>query len=428
MLSVAENEELTQVAAGTPMGELLRRYWHPIAAAGELDRKPTKEVTVLGEELVLYKDRSGTLGLVGRRCPHRRVSLVYGVPEPDGLRCQYHGWKFDETGRCLEAPFEDTVNPQARFRDRISLPAYPVQVLGGLVFAYLGPQPAPLLPRWAPLTWDNCVHDIAITILPCNWLQCQENSLDPVHAEWLHGHYATWVREYMGATDAEIAEFRQQVRSPHQRIAFDEFKYGIIKRRMVLGADETHDDWRIGHPVFFPNILLVGTPAQTTLQFRVPIDDSHTFHVSLYTWRAAPGKRAPVQETVPYRYVELINERGDYTYQTLTFNQDYMSWSTQGPIAERDLEKLGESDKGIILFRKQLKQQLEMVRDGGEPLNVFREPGSNIVTDVPLEELKHGGKRPIRPRQYVPGEGGYSADAGKIEQVLATYLEPQAVG
>jgi 5,5'-dehydrodivanillate O-demethylase oxygenase subunit len=300
-----------------------------------------------------------------------------------------------------------------------------VQELGGLVFAYVGPQPAPLLPKWAPLNWDNCVHDIAITVLPCNWLQCQENSLDPVHAEWLHGHYAGWVREFMGQDEETMAQFRRQVRTPHQKIAFNEFKYGIIKRRLVQGADENHDDWKTGHPVFFPNILLVGTPAQTTLQFRVPIDESHTFHVSLYTWHAAPGKTAPHQDRVPYRYVELKDENGDFAYQTLTFNQDYMSWVTQGPVADRDLEKLGESDLGIILFRRQLKQQLELVRDGGEPMNVFRSPGSDIITDVPLENLKHGAKSAYRPRKYVPGEGGYSEGAEQIEQVLATYIEPE---
>jgi 5,5'-dehydrodivanillate O-demethylase len=425
MLSSEENVELTSVAAGTAMGELLRRYWHPIAAAGELDRRPTKEVTLLGEELVLYKDRSGRLGLIGRRCAHRRVSLVYGVPEQDGLRCQYHGWKFDETGRCLEAPFEDTVNPEARFRDRIRLPGYPVQELAGLIFAYLGPDPAPLLPRWAPLTWQESVHDVAITILPCNWLQCQENSLDPVHAEWLHGNYATWVREQMGDDEATMAEFRRRVRSPHLKIAFNEFKYGIIKRRLVQGADETHDDWATGHPVFFPNILLVGTPEQTTLQWRVPIDQTHTFHVSLYTWHAASGRTAPRQAQIPYRYVELLDENNEFAHQTLTFNQDYMSWSTQGPLAERDHEKLGESDKGIILFRRQLKQQMDLVSDGGQPMNVFREPGSNFVTDIPLEHVKHGGKTALHPRIYVPGEGGYSDGANDIERVLATYLEPE---
>src|SRR3972149_501238 len=147
----------------------------------------TKEVTIMGEELVVYRDRSGTLGIVDKYCAHRRASLAYGVVEDDGIRCQYHGWKFDATGRCVEQPFEDTVHPEDRFRDKCTLPAYKVEELGGLFFAYMGPEPAPLLPRWEPLNWDEAVRDIAITLLPCNWLQCQENSLDPVHVEWLHG-------------------------------------------------------------------------------------------------------------------------------------------------------------------------------------------------------------------------------------------------
>jgi 5,5'-dehydrodivanillate O-demethylase len=429
MLSVEENELLTRVGPGTPMGELLRRYWQPIAAAGELDHKPTKAVTLLGEELVLYKDRSGQLGLIGRRCPHRRVSLVYGVPEDEGLRCQYHGWKFDAAGQCIEAPFEDTVNPEARFKDRIKIAGYPVQELCGLIFAYLGPQPAPMLPRWTPLTWDNTVHDIAITILPCNWLQCQENSLDPVHAEWLHGYYGSYMRSVLD-DDPAIADGNRRIATPHERIAFDPFKYGIIKRRLVKGATEEHDDWRTGHPIFFPNILLVGTHQSTTLQWRVPIDDSTTFHVSLYTWRAAPGKRAPVQETVPYRYVRLQDEAGEFTYLTQTFNQDYMAWATQGPIAVRDQEKLGESDVGIILFRRMLRQQLEVVRDGGEPMNVFRSAATADVTDVPLERVKHGGTRVLVAQRYRPAEGDYSEGAALIEQVLQTYVEqePELVG
>jgi 5,5'-dehydrodivanillate O-demethylase oxygenase subunit len=292
--------------------------------------------------------------------------------------------------------------------------------LGGLVFAYLGPQPAPLLPRWAPLTWDEAVHDIAITELPCNWLQCQENSLDPVHTEWLHGHYGDWVREFLGVDGSG-----RRRALPHQKIRFRPFKHGIIKNRLVEGADETHDDWVIGHPILFPNILLVGSPEMATLQFRVPVDDTHTYHVSLYSWQAAPGQTAPVQEQVPYRYVQLRDEDGDFTEQTFTFNQDYMAWVTQGDIALRNLEKLGESDAGIIMFRQMLKQQIELVRDGGEPMCVFREPGSDIVTDVPLEHIKFGAKKKIRTMTYVPGEAGYSDDAGLIEQVLRTYAEQE---
>ena len=125
MLSVQENELLTQVGPGTPMGELMRRYWHPIAAAAELIDRPTKAVRLLGEDLVLYKDRSGTLGLIDRFCPHRRVDLSYGIPEEHGLRCMYHGWMMDETGQCIEQPFEETVHPDGRFKEKVKVAGYP---------------------------------------------------------------------------------------------------------------------------------------------------------------------------------------------------------------------------------------------------------------------------------------------------------------
>ena len=421
MLTTNENALLTRVGPGTPMGALLRCYWHPIAAVGELDQRVTKEVTVLGEELVLYKDRSGSLGLIGRRCAHRRVSLVYGVPEADGLRCQYHGWKFDATGQCTEAPFEDTVNPEARFRDRIKLAGYPVQELGGLVFAYLGPEPAPLLPRWGPLVWDNAVCDVGLTVLPCNWLQCQENSLDPVHSEWLHAHYGNYVREQLETDPALPPEFQHRTHGRHRKIGFDLFKYGVIKRRLVEGRSEEHEDWRRGHPVLFPNIVLVGSDVQANLQFRVPIDETHTLHISHFTWRAAPGSEAPVQRRVPFRHVPLLDGDGGFLSQTRDLNQDYMAWSTQGAIAERDQEHLGQSDTGIILFRRLLRQQLERVQDGGEPMNVFRPPAPAEVPDLPLETARPGYERPLRTLRYLPTEGGQSEAMADIEKVLSTY-------
>jgi 5,5'-dehydrodivanillate O-demethylase len=131
------------VGPGAPGGELMRRYWHPIAASGELNEKPTKSVRILGEDLILYKDRSGTLGLIDESCPHRRVNMLYGIPEEKGLRCPYHGWLMDEAGQCIEMPAEA---PDSTFKDRVKVKGYPAQELGGLVFAYLGPEPAPLLP------------------------------------------------------------------------------------------------------------------------------------------------------------------------------------------------------------------------------------------------------------------------------------------
>jgi nitrite reductase/ring-hydroxylating ferredoxin subunit len=134
MLSASENETLTRVGRGTPMGELLRRYWQPVAAVAQLDEHPTLPVCLMGEDLVLYKDTRGRYGLLDRHCPHRRADLCYGVPEERGLRCHYHGWLFDDSGACLQQPFEEIARPEARFRDKIRTAAYPVQAKAGLLW------------------------------------------------------------------------------------------------------------------------------------------------------------------------------------------------------------------------------------------------------------------------------------------------------
>src|SRR5881628_1879157 len=175
MLSQEENELLARVGPGTPAGQLLRRYWQVAAAASELsDEKPKKRVRVLREDLLLFRDGGGSYGLVGEHCSHRGASLYYGFVEEDGIRCAYHGWKYDACGKCLEQPFE---NPEAGFKDKISLPAYPVEKLAGLLFAYLGPpEKKPLLPRWDILTWESASRIIEIRpVLNCNWLQAEEN-------------------------------------------------------------------------------------------------------------------------------------------------------------------------------------------------------------------------------------------------------------
>ncbi|MDT7554408.1 MAG: 5,5-dehydrodivanillate O-demethylase oxygenase subunit, partial [Pseudonocardiales bacterium] len=156
MLSAEKNERLTRVGPGTPMGELLRRYWWPVATYDMATRVPVKR-RLLGEDLVLYRDGSGTVGLLAEQCPHRRAALWLGCTEEHGLRCGYHGWRFDADGRCLEQPGEPA---ESTFKDRIRATAYPVQELGGLVFAYLGPLPAPELPRYDLFVWDDAWRDI----------------------------------------------------------------------------------------------------------------------------------------------------------------------------------------------------------------------------------------------------------------------------
>ncbi len=421
MLSVQENERLTRVGPGAPMGELLRRYWHPIAATAELDENPTKEVRLLGEDLVVYRDRSGQYGLVGRYCAHRRVNLAYGIPEERGLRCMYHGWLYDETGQCIEQPFEETVRPESRFKDKIQLPGYPVQEQSGLLFAYMGPAPAPYLPLWGPLIWDNVVREVAITEVPCNWLQCMENSLDPVHVEWLHRYYTSYVWMRQG----KIAD-TQPPKIRHRKIGFDVFDRGIIKRRVLDGYTEDDDDWKVGHPILFPHILYVQAGGVlSTLQHRVPIDDERTLHVSFYAYEAAPGAQAPAQEHVPYRRVSMYNEDGGFAVD-FSLDQDKMAWATQGAIAQREREALGESDTGIILLRKLLNEQMRIVEDGGDPMNVFRDEESARSIQAPVERVGNGWDKLTEVR-YIPLEQGETPALEAITEVLSTWRDRSQV-
>ena len=177
MESPEQNQLLTQVGRGTPMGELMRRYWQPIGAAVEMQDKWTKKIRLLGENLVLFKNRQGHLGMIAEQCPHRRASFAYGIPTDHGIRCPYHGWEFSAQGKCLNQPNEKD-NPA--FRNTVSTDAYPVEELGGMLFAYMGPQPQPLLPRFDGFVAEGTIRMMGRAILPVNWLQVMETSLDPV--------------------------------------------------------------------------------------------------------------------------------------------------------------------------------------------------------------------------------------------------------
>ena len=157
MLTREANERLAQVGPGTAGGNLLRRYWHPVATAVELEKEPVLAVKLLGENLALYKSPNGDLGLMAERCPHRGASMVYGIPEDGGLRCPYHGWKFSDQGVCLDSPRAGDQHLQAPRPN----PGYPVQEMGGLIWAYLGPAPAPILPKFDLFVRDDMERLIA---------------------------------------------------------------------------------------------------------------------------------------------------------------------------------------------------------------------------------------------------------------------------
>jgi 5,5'-dehydrodivanillate O-demethylase oxygenase subunit len=382
MLTAEENDTLTRVGPGTPMGTLLRRYWHPVAGVAEMDGRWTKRVRVLGEDLVLFRDRSERFGLITEFCPHRRASLAYGIPTPDGIRCPYHGWKFDGSGRCVEQPNEPA---GSAFKDKVTTPAYPVEEMGGLVWAYLGPQPQPLLPRLDGFVVPGAIRHIGQAVIPCNWLQIMENSVDPIHAEWLHGHLYQFLREGDGVKVA--------IAKRHVKIAFDETEYGIVKRRLLEGQTEESDDWKVGHPIVFPNILAVGSGGglwrQYVFQIRVPIDDTHTQHYWHHSYIPPAGADVPARllEQVPVYEPPVTDERGEYMLDYI-HAQDIMAWVTQGPIADRSREHLGSGDRGVTLYRRMLLREIKKVEAGQDPMFTIRDPEKNRIIELPLEKGK----------------------------------------
>jgi 5,5'-dehydrodivanillate O-demethylase len=382
MLSAEENELLTRVGPGTPMGNLLRRYWHPVAMTEKMRDRWTMPVRILGENLVLFRDRSGKLGLIGESCPHRRASLAYGIPSEDGIRCPYHGWKFDGTGQCVEQPNE----PEgSSFKEKIRTVGYPVEDFGGLIWGYLGPLPAPLIPRLDGFAVEPAIRTVSVTRIECNWLQIMENSVDPVHTEWLHGKFYEFINE---EHDLKVAYSRH-----HAKIAFDEAEYGIVKRRLMEGQSEDAADWAIGHPLVFPNILAFGSSdvdwRTYALQIRVPIDDDTTEHYWYNTFVFPDGTDIPADllGTCPAYDISARGADGEYALQYV-FAQDVMAWEMQGRIAKRQLEHLAAQDRGVTMYRNMLKREIKNVEAGRDPMWVLRDPARSVFVDLPHELRK----------------------------------------
>jgi 5,5'-dehydrodivanillate O-demethylase len=383
MESVKQNKLLTEVGRGTPMGELMRRYWQPIGAAVDLESKWTKRVRLLGEDLVIFKDRQGRLGLIAEQCPHRRASFAHGIPTENGIRCPYHGWEYNAQGKCIHQPNEQD---KCAFRDKVSTDAYPVQEMGGMLFAYMGPQPQPLLPRWDGFVAQGTIRIMGRTILPINWLQIMENSLDPVHTEWLHGHHYEFLKEQEGIKVA--------ISTRHLKIDFKEFEYGMTKHRLLEGHSEDGDDWKVGHPIVFPNMLAVGNGDEKSryysFQMRVPVDDTHTMHLWFNAYVPPQGVEVPKHflDKVHTYEVPFIDDKGEFIVDNVD-GQDMMAWISQGTIADRSLENLGATDKGIVMYRRMLKREMQKVQAGIDPMGIVRDSARNERIDLPNEKKKH---------------------------------------
>jgi len=368
MLTLEKNDRLTRVGAGTPCGELMRRYWHPIAASSQLPRPGTRAVRLLGEDLVLYRDRQGRLGLLEPHCAHRRAGLVFGIPDECGLRCTYHGWHYDATGQCIEQPYEEFLDAGSVFKDRIRIKAYPAEELGGLIFAYLGPEPRPLLPRWEAFVRDDVVREVGIAMLPCNWLQAVENVGDGSHVVYTHGYFSRYALDQLGRPDL------QRVTAT---LSFRPIEEGTAS------------------PFGWGNVAFPYTDVQyDAYQIRVPVDDTHTLHY-FYAWYAPDdGQLAAIEVppqtdsiSVPWFPVPMpgLTELGEPTWATLDNNsgQDQAMWYSQGPVVDRSKEHLGPGDRNILRMRQFLEEQIRVVEAGDDPINVFRDQAANQVLRPP---------------------------------------------
>lgn len=372
-MDAAENDLLTRIGPDTRMGALLRRHWMPVAGASEFDAVRVKPIRLMGEDLVLYKDLSDNFGLVERACAHRRADLSYGFVEKCGLRCNYHGWAYDETGQCVEMPYEDTVAAKAKYKDKVKILAYPVQVRAGLVWAYMGPLPAPELPDWEPFSWPNGFRQIIISEIPCNWLQCQENSIDPVHFEWMH---TNWSRRQH--------DMEADLGPRHVKVGFDSFDYGLIYRRQREDLPEDHVMWTVGRVALWPNCFFLGDH----FEWRIPIDDENTLSIS-WVFSRVPTDREPYeQQAIPTWRGPITDPETGRWISTHVINQDFIAWVGQGRIADRTKEKLGLSDRGIQMMRRQLLDDIDAIERGEDPKGVIRDPAVNRAIPLPVADRK----------------------------------------
>ena len=257
----------------------------------------------------------------------------------------------DESGRCIEQPYDDTVNPRSRAKERCTTKAYPVKECAGLLWAYLGPQPVPELPVWEPFTWENGFREVVLSDVPCNWFQCQENSCDPVHFEWMHDN---WSLRLAGKTGPYA--------SKHLKLKFEEFDYGFLYKRVREDFDERNPYWTVGRVALWPNGFYLGNH----FEWRVPVDDENTLSVAWFFMRVPKGREPYVQERVPTWVSPIKDETGRWISSHVV-NQDILAWVGQGRIADRTKENLGASDMGIAMIRKRLFDDLDAIAQGDDP-------------------------------------------------------------
>ncbi len=377
-----EDEELTHVGPGTPGGEYLRRFWHPIAHAPDLKDLPLA-VRVLGEDLVLFRDKSGQFGLLERHCSHRGTSLEYGKIEEHGIRCCYHSWLFDVDGRILETPNEPA---DSTLKDRLCHGAYPLHVYGDMIFTYMGPPdttpPFPVLDSFELPGYELGFGELigVPNIKPCNWVQIMDNVLDIAHEAFLH---ATISGYQFFSDDGKPVTALAKI----GECEFVETEHGVLCQETRRVDEEI---WvrtleficpniaQIAQSPSFPTKYKDGETENTYLpritRWRVPVDDTSTMEYAFV--RLRPGQE---NTYITRPNIALRANYGERSYDEMQRTPgDYEAQVGQRAIARHATEHLTATDRGVAIFRRMVREGIEAVREGKEPKGLSR-AGNGVI-------------------------------------------------
>ena len=386
MLSAEQNELLTRVGRGTPMGGVLRRYWIPALLSWELEADgPPVRTRLMGEDLVAFRATDGRVGILDEWCPHRATSLWLSRNEENGLRCVYHGWKFDVTGQCV-----DQMNEPQQFASKIKTISYPTEERGGVIWTYMGPvakQPEP--PNFGYTAVPDDQRAVTKVVEECNWLQALEGGIDTSHAPIMHRA----ITEKPSQPGIPMSDPFVKGAAPLLEVDVTDYGYRYYGIR-ALGTDQQYVR---GYHYVMPWTQLrpagQGERKQTHGHHWVPIDDQNTLVWNWYYSENGPlleaeripsnsGNSFELDIDVNNGFRSYRNRSNDWmidrqAQKTETFTgipgintQDRAVQELMGPIVDRSKEHLGPADKAIIVTRKLLEEAVRTVADGGDPAGV----------------------------------------------------------
>ena len=389
MLTETENELLTRVGPSTPMGEVLRRYWVPACLSSELPEPdcPPIRVRLLGEGLVAFRDTEGQVGLMEELCPHRRAPLFFGRNEEGGLRCIFHGWKFDVSGNCVDQPNE---RPELEFKEKVQVKSYPTVELGDVVWAYMGSQDKrPPLPKFEYTQGPSTHRNVSKAWEECNWLQTVEGGIDHAHVSFLHMGQKWKVDKTLAKDDPDY--YRGKYPTLEIEIEVTDFGFHYVGIRHVeeigthVRADQYVMPWtQIRAAQHKPASATGGGPEWRTNvagHHWVPMDDENCM---VYSWQYSYG-----EDPMPgYGSADVDADQGfrkianrDNDYQIDREAQRHASWTGissitaedhaiqegMGPIVDRSGEHLASTDSPVVAVRRLLLEAIEVVQAGGDP-------------------------------------------------------------